>query len=153
MQLAELMQTTDIEAAIAKENSLPPGLYEIRIYTVSPMGQDSLNQLHNHLLDQGVDVRGLLEQTDEGLWQVRIRYCRHSSSGKIAFAGLAVIPLVVPLAIVALIGVGIFKIESVARAVTPLVIGIGAIGIALIYLMGKSGRSEAISAVSQRMRG
>ena len=76
-----IAETVDLAQAVSEERALAPGAYEARLYIISPMGLEALEELHWTLLDKGVDVRGCVEQRANGLWQVRTRYMKGKGPG------------------------------------------------------------------------
>lgn len=137
-----LLDTTNIQEAKDFEERLPVGSYEVRFYMTSPISQDQLNELHDYLLDKGLDVIGRLEQNNKGLWHVNVVYQRHEPGENIGVLPLvfpaAAIGLVIPLAIMVLVGIGIFRVGELAKSLTPLILGTLAAVVAAIYVTGKA---------------
>lgn len=131
-----LLETTDINEAVAFEQSMAPGAYEIRLNLTSPITQEMLDGLHDHLLQSGVDVLGNIAHGPKGLWQVRIKYNKHPPSEHVAQWQL-VIPLIVPAIVAIMIGIGIFKIEAIANAIMPLLVVTGIVTIVGLALLRK----------------
>jgi len=109
-----IMDTTNIEEAIAKERSLKPGAYDIRFYLTEPVGDNDLQSIANHLSANGVDVIDVSQLKTDGLWAVSVKYRKPAETEAIGFAlPLAVIPLIAFGFIAVLIGIGIFRIEQI----------------------------------------
>jgi len=131
-----ITETSDIQLATEQERALPPGLYEVRLHIIAPISQQELNDLHDYFLDHGVDVKGCLQQRLKGLYQVRIQYEKHPPTEGIAWvqALLAIIPLAI---IGSLVGIGIFKVEDLSKAIMPILLVSGGIVIAALALIRK----------------
>jgi hypothetical protein len=132
-----LLETTDTAEAAAFEQSLPPGLYEIRLNLASPISQDDLNELHEYFLNSGVDVKGLMHFGPKGLWQVRVKYEKHPPSEHVAQWQL-IIPLIPVIVVAVLVGIGIFKLEYIANAIMPILIVAGVVTIVGLALTRKA---------------
>jgi len=129
-------ETTDIKQAIRTENSLPPGLYEARLSIISPLTQEELNDFHDYLLDNGVDVKGCIQQRLKGLYQLRVQYRKPAPTEGIAWAQALI--AIIPLAIIAtMVGIGIFKLESISKALMPILLVGGGIMVVSLALMRK----------------
>lgn len=108
-----IVDTTNIEQAIAEERSLKPGAYDIRFYLTEPVGDSDLQSIANHLLANGVDVIDVSQVKSDGLWTVSVKYRRPVATETISFLPLAVIPLIAFGFVAVLVGIGIFKIEDI----------------------------------------
>jgi len=126
-------EVTDIKEAMAIEAEQPPGIYEIRLSIITPLTQGELDDFHQLLLDHGVDIRGCLQQRLRGLYQIRIKYAKHPPTESIAWvqAVLALIPLAI---IGTLVGIGIFKIGDLSKALMPILLVGGGLAIAILAL-------------------
>lgn len=131
-----IAETTDIQLAIEKEQALPPGLYEVRLHIITPLSQQELNDLHDYFLDHGVDVKGCLQQRLKGLYQVVIQYEKHPPTEGIAWAAalIAILPVIL---ITSLIGIGLFKIESLSKAIMPILLVCGGFVVVALALARK----------------
>lgn len=130
----QLAETTDVERAIAEEQSLPPGVYEVRFHIIAPISQEELNELHEHLLTQGVDVVGSIVQDVKGLWYVSVKYRKHPPAENIAFAPL-LIPLIPTFLVAVLVGIGIFRLSDITQNLTKLLVVGGIIGITTLVIL------------------
>ena len=131
-----LLETVNIQEAIAEEQSLPPGLYEVRLSIISPLSQEELDDLHAYFLDRGVDIKGCLQQRIKGLYQIRIKYQKHPLSEGIAQASL-LIPLIPVFLLAVLVGIGIFKASEIIGALTPIIFGIIGFGVVALVIVRK----------------
>ena len=111
-----LAETADIEKAILEEKAAPPGLLEVRFYLTEPVPSDDLQAMYRHLYENGVDVRSVKQAKARGLYYVSVIYNKPQPSESIAFLPLAIIPLIAFVFVSALIGIGIFKVENIARS-------------------------------------
>lgn len=144
-----LLETTDIGEAEAKEQSLDPGTYEVRLNLLSPVSKETLNEVHAHLLNSGVDVRGFVHQGIKGLYQVRIKFKKHAMSEGIAQSAL-LIPLIPAILIISLVGIGIFKIAEITKAITPILAGAAAFALATLFIIRKPMGKVATAYVAKR---
>lgn len=132
-----LAETTDIQVAAEEEQRLPPGVYEVRLSLLSPVSQEQLDDLHAYLLEQGVDIKGFLQQRVKGLYQIRIKYQKHAPSEAIAQWALALIPMIPTFLIASLVGIGIFRVESIMRNILPIVLAVGGFTIITVAMIRK----------------
>lgn len=136
--MATLMaETSFVQEAMAEEQSLPPGAYEIRFYTPNPVTQEVLFSIADTLVDSGVDVKGVHQAKSDGLWYVGVRYIKHPASEGISALPVAVIPLIAFGFIATLIGIGIFKVRDIAKSLGLLAIIILGGSIALAAILRK----------------
>lgn len=112
-----IAETTFVQEAMAEEQSLPPGSYEIRFYSPNPVAQDVLYNIADTVVDNGVDVKEVYQDKSKGLWYVGVRYLKHPASESIGALPVAVIPLIAFGFISTLIGIGIFKVQDIARSI------------------------------------
>lgn len=139
-----LGETTSIEEAKLIEEAAPPGPLEVRLSIISPLTQEELNGLHTQLEESGIDLIGCVQQRIKGLWQISIKYRKPAPATNIAQAGLLLITMI-PTALVAiLVGIGIFKIEEISKALVPLLLIIGATGVAVAALATRPGVTKLI---------
>lgn len=134
---ALLVETTDVKAAIAEEQSLPPGNYDIRFYSPNPVSEEVQQDIFDHLYDSGVDVRGVYQRKSDGLWYVGVIYNRPVASESIAALPIAIIPLIAFGFISVLVGIGIFRVENIARALGQLALILLGGTIVIVALMRK----------------
>ncbi len=110
-----ILDTTNIDEAIEEERSLQPGAYDIRFYLAEKVEENDLVSIVEHLSANGIDVIKVNQYKTSGLWVVSVEYRKPVESDAIGFLPLAVIPLIAFGFVVVLVGVGIFKMESVAN--------------------------------------
>ena len=127
-----LAETFDISQALAKEQGLAPGVYEVRLNLVSPITQEQLNELHDGLLAQGVQVLGRIEQRVKGLHQVSIKFRKPAPTGSISVAP-ALVALLPTFIVALLIGIGIFKIADITR----LALILGGFTVLILFMVRK----------------
>ena len=108
-----LINSTDAISASSLEQSLPAGTYRVQLETTVPL-----------------DLNTVRAQ------EVPLYVAMSTTSGQISqFALLAIIPVIVPLAVAALVGISIFKIGSITTdLVKVLVVGGGVFVLALAIL-------------------
>jgi len=144
------METTDIQAAIAEEQTLPPGLYEVRLSLISPISQQQLDDLHAHFLECGIDIQGCLQQRVKGLYEIRIKYKKHAPSGAIAQWQL-LIPVIPVFLIATLVGIGIFRIEEVGKAILPILLAVGGFVVITVAMIRKPLAEAGVKYVERRL--
>ena len=105
----------DINSAIAQEQALPPGNYEIRFYTTDPVSSQDIADTKTYLKSEGVDVRQVYQKKSNGLYYLGVKYVKHQPTENIAFLPLAVIPLIAFGFVSVLVGVGIFKLDTITN--------------------------------------
>jgi hypothetical protein len=105
----------DINSAIREEQALPPGLYEARFYLAEPVSSQDIADTRAYLKSEGVDVKKVYQRKTDGLYYLGVQYVRHPVGEAIAFLPLAVIPLIGFALVAALVGVGIFKLDTIAN--------------------------------------
>jgi hypothetical protein len=105
----------DISTALKEEQALSPGQYEIRFYISEPVSSRDIADARAYLKSEGVDVRNIYQQKSNGLYFLGVQYVKHPVSDSIAFLPLAVIPLIGFALTAVLVGVGIFKLDSIAN--------------------------------------
>lgn len=132
-----LIDTTSVNEAIAEESALPPGIYEVRFYSPNPVSRDVQHDIFDHLYNSGVDVRGVYQMKSDGLWYVGVVYQKPAPSEAVAALPVAVIPLIAFGFIAALIGVGIFRVENIAKALGQLALILLGGTIVLVALLRK----------------
>lgn len=130
--------TTDIQDAIAYEQNLSPGIYDVRLTLTSPLSQGELNDLHEHFLSSGVDVSTITQRRKGNKYQIAIRYSKYPSTDAIsAFPFVGVIAALPPLLIVVTVMIGIFKIEEISRNLMPILLAIGGFTIITVAMIRK----------------
>ena len=132
-----LVETVDIDTAIAEEQSAPPGLYEVRLYRPEPISEETKQDIFDSLYYQGVDIKGVYQKKTKGLWYVGIRYRKHAPTESIAFAWALLIPLIPTILVASLIGIGLFKIEEITRAIIPILLAVGGFTVIALALIRK----------------
>jgi hypothetical protein len=111
----QIMESVHVEEAAKAEQEAAPGLIEIRFYTASPLDKEDAQRIFDHLWDNGVDVRKVYVSEQKGLPYVGVVYMKSPPTQSISFLPLAVIPLIAFGMVAALIGIGVFKIESITQ--------------------------------------
>jgi len=112
----QLLETLDIDQAVEAETSAPPGLIEVRFYTTEALSREDAQNIFDHLLANGVDVKKVYIKSKPGLPFLGVIYNKPAPEANIAFAlPLAVIPLIAFGMIAALIGIGVWKIEDITN--------------------------------------
>ena len=125
-------ETMIIEEAIQYERSLPAGDYVLRLDTMNRLTDDEINALYEAF--QGVELLGPIEEsTTAPAYFISYRISAHPGIGFVQL----LIPLIPTFIVSALIGIGIFRIEALARNIIPLVVIVGAIAISLAALLRK----------------
>jgi len=118
-----IADTLDVDKAIAEENQLPAGIYQIRFYTTQPVSQENLQDIFDHLYAHRVDVQAVGQKKTKGLWYVSVDYSRPEvSSETISALPVAIIPLIAFGMIMALVGIGIFKMEDLTGSIGKLLL-------------------------------
>ena len=131
-----IAETADIQDAIAYEQNLSPGIYDVRLTLTSPLSQEELNDLHEHFLSSGVDVSTITQRRKGNNYQIAIRYSKYPSDA-IASPLVALIP-VIPVAIIALtVTIGIFRIEEISRALLPILLATGGFIVITVAMIRK----------------
>jgi len=110
-----ITETIDLNSATEQEKALAPGLYEARFYINNPVSSVDIRDARLYLKEQGVDVKSVYQKKVGGLWYVGVKYVIHPPSESISFLPVAVIPLIGFALVSVLVGVGIFKIESLTN--------------------------------------
>lgn len=136
-----VVETTDVKEAIAQEEALPPGNYGVTLDLISALSQDQLDDLYGHLVNSGVHLLGPIEQRLKGLWRVTIKYRKHPAGSNIGVAW-GVVPLLPTFLVAALVGLGIFTLPEIARSFTPIILGLGALTVASLYIVSRYGMPE-----------
>ena len=147
--MANFVDTLDIEKAIAEENSLPPGSYEIRFYTTEPH-QDNLQDIFDHLYSNGIEVISVEQRKTKGLWYISVKYIRPEVSNAIAFLPIAVIPLIAFGMVAVLVGIGIFKFEDLTGNIGKLLLIIFGGTIVIAALVRKPLEAAATRYIERR---
>ena len=128
-----LMETTEIDKARAFEETPKPGTYEARFSLARPLTQAELDELHQALLDSGVEVKDVLTQQVKGLDQISVKYMiRHHTEG-ISQAAL-LIPVIPTIIVAVLIGIALFKVQDII----VLVLVVGGILVTAVFLLRKA---------------
>lgn len=133
-----LYSTPDIEDARQFEGSLPPGDYFVTATLAAPL-TCSAEDIRDRLEEGGIIVRRVQVVGDK----LQVFYHRPSVEEGVGFPWALVVPLVVPLATVALITFGIIKIEDISKALVPLIAVTGGI-IILLFSLAPETTKEAI---------
>ena len=132
-----ILETADIQDAIAYEQNLSPGVYEVRLTMTSPLSQEELNGLHDHFLSSGIMVSTITQIRKGNKYQVAIRYTKHPPSGAIASPLVTLIP-VIPVALITLtVIIGIFRVEQISRALVPILLATGGFIIITVAMIRK----------------
>lgn len=118
----QVIETVDIDKATKTEQEAPPGLLEIRFYTVTPLDDEDAKNVYDYLLSTGADVRRVYVHSGSGLPYLGVVYNKLPPTEGIAFLPLAVVPLVAFGLTTALVGIGIFKLEDITRSLTKLLL-------------------------------
>ncbi len=119
---AILNQSADIQQASQVEASLPPGTYDIRFYASQPQGQAGIQNIYDHLAAQGVQVHSVTEKQSGGYYITDVVYTKPAPSEAISALPVAIIPLIGLGLILALVGVGIFRLEDITNNLAKLLL-------------------------------
>jgi hypothetical protein len=123
----------NVEEAIEAEQSLPPGIYEVRIYTSEQPSVRDIEVIESRLASEGIDVRHVYI----GGGFIAVQYARHEVASGISFAWLAILPLIIPALTIGVISLGIFKIGDISENLGKLVLITGGVLIILVALLRK----------------
>jgi hypothetical protein len=145
-----LMDTVNIDEAVKEEAALPSGSYEVRFYLSEPVTPADIQQIRDHLNANGVVVDRISQGKEKGLWYIAIDYTKPEPGKAIGFLPGAIIPLIAFGFISVLVGIGIFKIESVSNNIGKLLLIIVGGGIVLVALSRKS-IEKGVDAYSKRL--
>lgn len=110
-----ISHNVDINSAIADEQSLPSGDYEVRFYILEPLTRQDVADARYYLRNQGVDVHRIYQGKEKGISYLGVKYTRHAAGDGISFLPIAIIPLIGFGMIAALIGIGLFKLEDLGK--------------------------------------
>lgn len=122
---------TDIQSAISAEKSLPAGNYEVRFYLSEPLKRQDISDAKEYLISQGVNSPKVYQGRSGDVWYLAVQYSRQAPGEGITALPVAIIPLIAMGMIVAIIGVGIFKLEEIGKV---LLIGGGILIVSLALL-------------------
>jgi hypothetical protein len=122
---------TEIDQAIADEQSLPPGNYEVRFNMPNIISRQEVQEIKIYLEEQGVDVGRVYQSKSEGIPYLGIQYKKNAPEEGITFLPIAVIPLIGLGLILTVISIGIFKLEDIAKV---LMVGGGILIVSLALL-------------------
>lgn len=113
-----ILSTMNVSEAISIEESLPPGKYMVTMQTDSPLPPNVLVKMQTELQSNGIVLLSDISQTGTYPNVVGISYSR---PGGIAGAevALAVIPIIVPLAIIGTTVWGILKLQDITSSIMP----------------------------------
>ncbi len=117
-----LAETTDAQIAEEAERAAPPGIIEVRFYTLEPVAEETLQDMFDHLYQNGVDVRKVYQAKKGGLYYVGIIYNKSAPSEAIAALPVAIIPLIAFGFIIALVGFGIWQLEDITANIGKLLL-------------------------------
>ena len=153
-----LTDTTNIEQAIAAEKAAPAGLLEIRFWSPNPVGSERLQDIFDTLYNAGISVKSVYDQKSDGLWYVSVRYFKPAISQPIGIEPvkmfgalpLAVIPLIAFSMIVALIGIGVYKIEEITNNIAKLLLIVFGATVVVAALMRKPIETAATRYVERK---
>lgn len=145
-----IAESVDVETAIAEEQALGPGLYEIRFYLADPVTHNDELMVRDYLTEQGVDVKRVYQGKSNGLWYLAVRYRKPAVSRRVRALPLAIIPLIAFGFVSALIGVGIFKIKDITENIGKIMLIGGGTAIVLVALLRKPAERVAAGYVSRR---
>lgn len=134
--MQSLLETYDVNEAIAFEQSLPPGDYFVRITLAEPMSV-TVQDIREQLVSHGINVYDVKMLAGN---QIEIDYHKAEGIGQ----WQVIIPLIVPLVIVAAVVFGIFKLESITQALIPLILVVGGVVILILAAGGKEPMTEAV---------
>lgn len=118
----QLAETVDIAEATQAEMAAPAGLIEVRFYTAEPLSSADVQGIFDQLYANGVDVKKVYIKNTKGLPYVGIIYKKPAEVPGITALPLAIIPLIATGLIVAVIGIGIFKIQDISSSLTKVLL-------------------------------
>ena len=118
----QLLETVNVDEAVRAEQEAPAGLIEVRFYTNETLDRDDAQRIFDHLSDNGVDVRKVYVHEQKGLPYVGVVYFKQPPTQSISFLPLAVIPLIAFGLVAALIGIGIFRLDTIANNIGKILI-------------------------------
>jgi hypothetical protein len=119
------------------EASLPPGNHEIRVYTTQRQDAATMAELRGVLAENGARVSSIGQGREGNLYYVSVKYNKPAPSATISALPLAIIPLIGLVAILGMVGVGIFKISDITDNLAKLLLIGGGITIMVVALLRK----------------
>ena len=141
-----LINSTDAISASSLEQSLPAGTYRVQLETTVPL---DLNTVRAQLTANQIQPINITSyHNNNGNWVTEIDYERKAqevplyvamstTSGQISqFALLAIIPVIVPLAVAALVGISIFKIGSITTDLVKVLVVCGGVFVLALAILG-----------------
>ncbi len=120
--MALIAEAVDIESAVAAERNAPAGMLEVRFYTPNPVAKETLQDIFDKVYASGADVKSVSTGKTDGLYYVAVRYRKPAVTASISALPVAIIPLVAFGMIALLVGIGIFKIETIANNIGKLLL-------------------------------
>ena len=132
--VTQLIETVHVEEAARAEQEAPPGVIEVRFYTAEPLNREDAQAAYDHLWANGVDVRKVYVYNGKGLPYMGVVYNKQPPGEGISALPLAIIPLIAFGMIAALVGIGIFQLETITNNIAKLLLIVfgGTIVVALV---------------------
>lgn len=133
--ITEMATFTNVQEAIAAENCLEPGVYEIRVYTNDRLSNEDLSALRLSLKESGAAIKKVYQNYeqyphDPGYgyevqpgYYVGVQYVVPPlASNGIQALPIAIIPLIALFGILSISGIGIFKIGDITDNIGKLLL-------------------------------
>lgn len=133
----EIVKFTDINQASLVEDMLPSGIYDVKFYVTDFLSPIQLSDLKASLVNSGVDVKNVYQSFIDGMKYIGVDYQRTIYGQGISQLPIAIIGLIGTALIPILVGIGIFKIDSIANSVTKILLVGGGIAIVLAVVLKK----------------
>jgi hypothetical protein len=124
----------DASTAAEVEQSLPPGVYRIELETTEEF---DIGAARDRLYEAGIPLLNITERKNGDLWITTVDYVRPDAEVGITVLPLAIIPILVPLAITAVVAIGIFKIGDLTTNITKLLLVAGAVVVVSLAVFKK----------------
>jgi hypothetical protein len=130
-------QAVSLNEASRIEESLPPGKHEIRVYTTQLQEAATIQELRAVLSENGARVNSVSQGREGDLCYLSVKFTKTAPSDSISALPVAIIPLIGLVAILGMVGLGIFQLDSITDNITKLLLILGGITIVTVALLRK----------------
>jgi hypothetical protein len=115
-----------IDEAIAAEEQLGPGTYQVECILTAPVNLDDVSRAL-----AGTGATATLNPRPDGLWDLSVIYTRPAIVAGISAGWLAIIPALSTLIVASVVAIGIFNINSIGTNIAKVGLVLG--GVILIF--------------------